>query len=114
MSMLAIWTRELSVLAQDSCGAKTVLGYFHCIWYRFWIIGQLFKGGVILLCSSLMTSIIIMAPFMRAVGAWGIHYFASIAEITVCVMNVVVQNLSSIPALMTHMETRPGWIDLHS
>lgn len=55
-----------------------------------------------------------MAPFMRAVGAWGIHYFASIAEITVCAMNVMVQNLSSIPALMTHMETRPGWIDLHS
>ncbi len=48
MSMLAIWICELSGLVQDSCRAKTVLGYFHCIWSRLGIIGQLFKGGVIL------------------------------------------------------------------
>ena len=68
MSMLAIWICELSVLVQDSCGAKTVLGYFHCIWSRLGIIGQFLKEALYFLCSSLMTSIIIMTPFMRAVG----------------------------------------------
>ena len=46
MSMLAIWICELSGLVQDSCGAKTVLGYFHCIWFRLGIIGQFLKEAL--------------------------------------------------------------------
>lgn len=71
MSMLAIWICELSVLVQDSCGAKTALSYFHCIWSRLGIIGQFLKEVLYFLCSSLINSTIIMTPFMRAVGAGG-------------------------------------------
>ena len=111
--MLAIWICELSVLVQDSCGAKAVLGYFHCIWSRLGIIGQFLKEALYFFCSSLMTSIIIMTPFMRAVGAGGLATW-QYGENTVCVINVVAQSFSSIPASMTHVEARPGWIDLRS
>ena len=58
-------------------------------------------------------SIIIMTPFMRAVGAGGLATW-QYGENTVCVINVVAQSFSSIPASMIHVEARPGWIDLRS
>ncbi len=54
-----------------------------------------------------------MTPFMRAVGAGGLATW-QYGENTVCVINVVAQSFSSIPASMIHVEARPGWIDLRS
>lgn len=113
MSMLAIWICELSGLVQDSCGTKAALSYSYCLWFRLGIIGQLFKRGVIL---SLLFSYDLYNhhdSFYESCGCGGLATW-QYGENTVCVINVVAQSFSSIPASMTHVEARPGWIDLHS
>ncbi len=93
MSMLAIWICELSVLVQDSCGAKTVLGYFYCIWSRLGIIGQLFKGGVIL--PLLFPDDLYNHHGSFYESCWCVEEsspLSSMAEMAVCVMNVVTQS----------------------